>query len=653
MNALSLRSVSPETDWKINSSASFGNDTAENLLESAASLLAAARKDSPTWGGNTQYEGGTNPSTAPERSWQTATRTLQISSLVLHSTLAATHFLLIGVWATGLTHRFTITLEEQKFASFVLTTSTTTCGTIYSTVLVFITQALATRRNLRRNQMLTATHDNTAAWAGLGAAVAVLWNQMKVPSGASIAGLLSAIIYLVAILGIHITSSSLFSLVAFTSTRTFRAGTRGLPAFGTPNDVAMQDMDTYAYGSLYFLPFTLNNYENQGQGLYEGTLYDMLDTVSSGPGNATVDATGFNLTCGFFAVSTLLVYSEQNAGWIPAGTNDEQFPEVLVLSTRDGLIFYSTIPVIDGNGEEGPSVELSPPMNTTVSSIQIFQCSLSLVPQVAVVDSQSRQIRTVEPDITKTSSKWNSYAGNDTGNLPSPNAPDSNELIDQWESWYCTIPTTDFLLDYSGAVTHTASAADIYLAQKLNLSAANHSDTENITLHDFENALSAVVASIFWTCHIHPPYRTTYMYGASTNGTVEVSLNDITAPLILLPGNATVTEIYTEAQLECVVLLTLLDLGTNTLQVSVGLGTSMVHLIVSLPLLRRPEFDDDLPIDGTGILHAIWLYRNHPTLDRSLEQVEHPTDENLRAAGMVQTRLIGDEVQDEEKCEGV
>jgi hypothetical protein len=63
-------------------------------------------------------------------------------------------------------------------------------------------------------------------------------------------------------------------------------------------------------------------------------------------------------------------------------------------------------------------------------------------------------------------------------------------------------------------------------------------------------------------------------------------------------------------------------------------------MILALASLRGQNEDNDLSLNGTGILHAIWLYRNHPELETLLEQVEHPTDENLRAAGMVKTRLV-------------
>jgi hypothetical protein len=57
----------------------------------------------------------------------------------------------------------------------------------------------------------------------------------------------------------------------------------------------------------------------------------------------------------------------------------------------------------------GISINLTPPMNLAVSAIQIFQCSLSLVPQHAIVDVQSRKLVTVEPTFEKDVSAWLPY----------------------------------------------------------------------------------------------------------------------------------------------------------------------------------------------------------------------------------------------------
>jgi hypothetical protein len=88
------------------------------------------------------------------------------------------------------------------------------------------------------DQVLMATHDNAAAWAGVGAAISHLWLQKTVPARASMIGVLTATLYLTTILGLRITVSSLFSLVSVESTRSFGAGTRGLPSFSSSSNVS-------------------------------------------------------------------------------------------------------------------------------------------------------------------------------------------------------------------------------------------------------------------------------------------------------------------------------------------------------------------------------------------------------------------------------
>jgi hypothetical protein len=69
-------------------------------------------------------------------------------------------------------------------------------------------------------------------------------------------------------------------------------------------------------------------------------------------------------------------------------------------------LLYSTISIVDSRGTLGSVVDLSPPMNTSVSSIQLLRCSQSLVSQKAVIDAQSLQLMTVTPSIAKTVSAW-------------------------------------------------------------------------------------------------------------------------------------------------------------------------------------------------------------------------------------------------------
>ncbi|KAF8146399.1 hypothetical protein K438DRAFT_2093823 [Mycena galopus ATCC 62051] len=520
---------------------------------------------------------------------------------------------------------------------------------IFSALLLFVTQKLATRRSIQKDQMLTTTHENAAAWAGIGAAISLLWNRRAARSGGSVIGLLSAIVYLAAVSGLHITSSSLFSLVTFNSTRSFGTGTHGLPAY---NSTARGDAST-PYDDM-ILVHPVRGWVTVLYFIRPHWQY-WRDKPSPLPGNATVGATGFNVTCGYLElkhplkVGAVGVYSWMADFHIGNFTYNISSTQPGMISTAIGtfqdieensynlppLLFYSTIPIIDSSGEQG-SV-LSPPKvhATMFPPSQVFRCSLSLVSQVAVVDSQTRQILTLEPELQKNVSAWlpfiePSYLSGDYEiNIPVVSG-DSNLFIDTWESWYYNIPPSAFPLDYDYQDVF-ASAADVYLIQKLNLPAANQNDTLNATLHDVENALSTLIASMFWTLgHIPPTYRRDIgtMLEPGANGTLITSLNDVGTHPLLLTSTATVTEIFSETALE----------------IYAGLAVSVVLMLVSSSLLWRQdglEFDEDLPVNGTGILHAIWLYRNHPDLEARLEQVEYPTDQNLRAAGMVRTRLAG------------
>ncbi|KAJ7836625.1 hypothetical protein B0H13DRAFT_2422813 [Mycena leptocephala] len=583
---------------------------------------------------------------APKRSWFTTSHTLRLSSLILHSALVMIHLALVGIWARGLEHRFAVALENQKFVSFLISATTTSFGTIYSALLVFATQTLSMRRSLQMDQVLTATHDNTAAWAGVGAAISNLWLQKTVPARASMVEVITAALYLTTILGLHITTSSLFSLVTVDSTRSFGAGTLGLPSFNSsPNPSELEAMELYALGSLYFLPSILDTATSLG--LHEGTLYDVLN-IDPVPGNATVNASGFNVTCGYVADIAGLQSSDLST-WTTA-----EHPDYEIHTTQDGMIstanvldlalgvpvypssivLYSTIPIVDSSLKTGPLVNLSPPMSTSVSSIQIFQCSLSLVNQTATVDAQSRKIQALGPDFKKTTSTWVPYVS------PLNNVTtNGNFLIDTWVTWYGSIPSSGLQLSFNYG--WMASVADIYLIQKLNLPAANGDTTLNVTLHEVENALSIVVASMFWTLgRISPTYSPKGVL--PPNGTVD-RLSNVPKPPSLLQGNATVTEILTQARLEL-----------SIFAVSAGLAISIFLMLLALPSLLYDQGstdDKDLSVNGTGILHTIWLYRNHPELDTLLEQVEHPTDDNLRTAGLVQTRLVGERVQKERSNE--
>ncbi|KAJ7710706.1 hypothetical protein B0H17DRAFT_1173615 [Mycena rosella] len=609
----------------------------------------------------------------PKKPVLQSTGALRILSLLFHSALVALHLVRISIWAAALEHRVIFSLDNQKIASLLITGISTTFGTIYSAVLVFVTQTLATRRSLQMDQPLTATHDNAAAWAGIGSAILHLWHQKTVP--ASTIGVLSAFFYLANILVLHITTPALFSLQTFDSYLPVTVTTQGLPSLNSAYNLSESRFDSlttvssafwwpmsdYSRGSLKFFPSVVGSTTNPG--LYGSTLYDVPVNITEGAGNISVSGMGFNITCGYLS-SGDMQFSVDDGGWLGKlpGQKDFEFgiastqPGIisrvtpLVNSTMDGLgsmmdamLLYSTIPIVDSNDSSSSWFNLVPPMNTSVSAIQVFQCSLALLAQTATLDAQTQKILTVQPELQKTASAWGPYSGHsDNGSIDGVTG--GNPFIDLWAYWYNTMPPSEFELVW-GSGTFLASVADVYLIQQLNLPAANHSDTRIVTLHDLENALSTIVASMFWTLGHLPPTHISIPAGmALPNGTVQSQgINDVPNPPELLQGNATVTQVLTKARLDL-----------SIIAITAGLVASIALALLSLSysLFHGGIGDDsDLPIHGTGILHAIWLYRNHPELETILEQVEDPTDANLRQAGMIRTRLVGGRLRKHKSCE--
>ncbi|KAJ7238348.1 hypothetical protein B0H12DRAFT_1254229 [Mycena haematopus] len=412
-------------------------------------------------------------------------------------------------------------------------------------------------------------------------------------------GVLSTFLYLGNILALHITIPALFSLQSFNSSRSVPVITHGLPAFD-------------------FSGYDLSNLTGQYQacsGIARGTLYNVPEP-NHGTGNITVDATAFNISCRFLTNFTL-EFRQDSGNWNVVDGEGEQFASIEptaqgIISNVEGVystgrILYSTAPIIDSSGNTGPRVTITPNPNPDdyPTSIQLLQCSQSLVSQQAIVDSQSHQLIAVTPDMTKTASAW-----------PSPVIAAS--LPNETSNW--RPGASGSLLDLDPLKFTPAS----FLGNQLGLWPIFSNPTTRVTLHDLENKLSVIFASMWWT--------TLWFVN---KGTTDV-LGNNTRPFQLLQRNATVTEIFVQTRLDL-----------SIIAVAAGLAVSIALTLISLPstvLLRHTSTtkgDSDIPIDGTGLLHTIWLYRSHPELETLLEQVEHPTDADLRRAGMVQTTLLG------------
>ncbi|KAJ7475479.1 hypothetical protein B0H11DRAFT_1727511, partial [Mycena galericulata] len=249
--------------------------------------------------------------------------------VTLHLTLVSVHLILVGIWATNFEQRliFPFDTEQNKRTSLIITIISTTIGTTFTALLVFVTQTLWMRHSIQKTQTLTATHDHAAAWAGIGAAISHLWYQKAVP--ASITGVLSVLFYLGNILILHITTPALFSLATFTSPSRINVQTQGLPDFNRSLNSLLIE---YTAGALYFLPSVVGNATNLG--LWDSTLYEVPD-VNTGSGNVTVAAIGFNITCGYPThVVDQFTYDDSHASWQAKWTSDDANRTLRISNTR-------------------------------------------------------------------------------------------------------------------------------------------------------------------------------------------------------------------------------------------------------------------------------------------------------------------------------
>ncbi|KAJ7613442.1 hypothetical protein FB45DRAFT_1036380 [Roridomyces roridus] len=594
----------------------------------------------------TKYPPGKQGSKERERRGSTWKSDLVLSlvSTILHSGLVLIHLILAVLCGMGLEHRITFSLSQQSFVAWLISTLATVFITIYTAGLLFLTQTLSIKHNLRKTQTLTVTHDTVAAWRGIGSALTSMCSHTP-----SLSAVFPVFMYLGGIFILHISSPGLLTVQTFNSTLPAPVQTQSIPNFAfsgyDPSSIEarldpLHSPLLYARGTFFYLPFV--NSSSPTLGLEGGTLYGVLSSsdpgsaTSSGLGTAIVDSVQLNMTCGYFAdpvvnftsgkitilgldytpaytdigiISTLQYVPDGNS--VPANFSADN---VTGSPFTSSALFYSTVPISDSAGNTGPLVDISGIQGLDgVAKIQIFGCSLSLVNGSVTVDSQSRLLSN-EQAVQKDSSVWSPFQST---KAESKNAYDV--LVNDWDSWYIAMPDSNSpqIVDQADS---EITVAEVFFMERFNLNSTGSS----VTLHQFEDALAELVASMYWTLGHIPPIPGFAPASLEPNGPPPVEVS-------LLRGNAVFLSVNFEATLDA-----------NMSFIILGMGVSAVLFLLALQfsVFRNPSRDEEV-ISGMGPLHIIWLYRNHPELEAELKQVINPTTAKLREAGMVPTRLAG------------
>ncbi|KAJ7192329.1 hypothetical protein GGX14DRAFT_595892 [Mycena pura] len=388
-------------------------------------------------------------------------------------------------------HRFTFLIEHQTTVSFWTAVVSQSLGTIYCAVLVFLTQKLAMQRTAEL-MTLTAVHDNISAWAGLGSALATLFNQVSVP--ASVLGTLTIVGYLGCIAALHVSIPAILSVDAFNATArvAIPASTSGMP------DATRDYMVTFP---VEFLPWRGVLDDSQMLGLSNGSLYEVLDVTTPGNDKAQVSAIGFNITCGYLSAK---IHSVDVANKRIVLLVDEDLTNIIDLvpntisvypldSTNNSLTMLSTIAISDSDGHQGSPILLDqqPPsvlqnltrLNLNISQLELLQCSKSLVAQTGLISARSNTIinDSLYPDTHKTQSTWIS-------GLQLDFSPQDSSLLGD-DSWSAMLG--DSLMFDNNPIGE-------YLMSYLGTDPFANTSVPALQLHDIENVLSNLVAMLFW-----------------------------------------------------------------------------------------------------------------------------------------------------------
>ncbi|KAF7377889.1 hypothetical protein MSAN_00212600 [Mycena sanguinolenta] len=424
--------------------------------------------------------------------------------IALHVLLVAIFVTIFGVAAAKMEHHVIFPIADQQSASFLCKVVAMVFGTIYYSVLVYLTQKLAIAQAAQEYSVLTATHDKTLAWTGIGSAISTLWAQAKVPG--SPLQILYIFGYLATISVLHIATPALVSVESFDLSLKTEFYTRGIPKWSNVTD--KEDTLLLFGKSGAFLPWITNLDPTLTLGLSDGSLYDIPESASSSGGSAGISAVGFNITCGYIPglaakaiggdVAEGYLYnissSKADFEWVMIDyLPGKQCPNTILISNggltniisedgnrNDSIILYTKSPVYDTDGNLGSPVTL-PHSNNTLQLLRV------LVPN------------SLSPTIQKRSSKWRAYK-----NIESTATQDESSLLEG--NYWVQILTG---LDETGILYVSGIGVDwgsFNLMQQLGLNPARIVNgeavapnfTQSLYLHDIENALAALVSSVFW-----------------------------------------------------------------------------------------------------------------------------------------------------------
>ncbi|KAF9229963.1 hypothetical protein BU15DRAFT_69604 [Melanogaster broomeanus] len=173
-------------------------------------------------------------------------------------------------------------------------------NTILSVALQAFYTSLALSRDLSHLQLLTAIHDTSGAWSGIGAALLFLWRQTKVT--ASLGKVVAVATYLLNTMILHITSSSILQFQTYNGT-TMEITSSNL---SWPNST---NYTLYGDAIMDLVPYVSQLLGISMVGLANNTLYEVIGP-NRGVGDVSVSAVTVQADCGLVSNANISFQSQ-------------------------------------------------------------------------------------------------------------------------------------------------------------------------------------------------------------------------------------------------------------------------------------------------------------------------------------------------------
>ncbi|KZT05042.1 uncharacterized protein LAESUDRAFT_813682 [Laetiporus sulphureus 93-53] len=562
-------------------------------------------------------------------------RLLYLLLIIVHVLLVLMHVGLLSVWALHAEQAVIVPLDQAGEVSTQVIFALQVFIILYTALLLLITQRLSINSLVDRPKTLTAVHDISNAWTGLGSALFSLGRQFSIP--AAVFGTLGVTVYLASLSVLHISTPSLFTMDTYNQTGALSVGLTA----GMPNITNATMLGYDRGGALWAITSTMLPYlifvNNQSTlGLANGTLYDILDP-NIGTGNVTVNATTASVACHTVpnAAAVLTYASDEEYIWtVHAIYNDynitfdlvgilastgviKQFTwyneaENSTLLLGRNAIFITTFGVVDSKGNTGSYIS-----GYNYSDLQIIGCTLSWNSTKVIVDSSTRFIVAMESGVANNrSSEWSVWSPG----LQSFPQDRQNLELDMWADMLSSSTSGMFAIgNTSPNSTSSSEIVGTQTEQSVKLILPASIDGGNVTLTQFENAVGEMTADVFWAgTHVLP---------------ADVCPNCLT----LARGSTGVPK-------------TVSRLNLNLTAILFGLVSSIILLIIAV-FLTFGVTKTNRMIDGMGVLQFLWLVSDRATIQKRLAGIDEPTTGELRKVGMSETVSIRDKTARAESIE--